>query len=364
MDFKELKRKLSSGGRMSDAEAVELLQTEDIFSLGELANSICEKRNRKFVHFIRNRHINPGNICINRCKFCAFSRSAGEKGAYAYTIPQMVDMARASKGSTGRPQPPVSEFHIVGGLNPDMGVDFYSELFRALKKEVPGVTIKALTAVEIDYLSRCSGIKIKKILEILRDAGLDSMPGGGAEIFRQKVRALLCPEKIDGKKWLNIMETAHKTGIKTTATMLFGHLESFGDRVDHLRRLRALQDKTGGFLAFIPLPFHPKNTGIKDAHPVSGLDILRTVAVSRLYLDNFDHIKAYWIMTGEKLAQTCLLFGADDLDGTVIEEKIAHDAGAESKKAMTVEEITGMIKKAGKTPVERDTFYRRLKVWE
>ena len=356
MDFKELEKKLLSGGRMSDAEAAELLQAEDIFSLGELANRVCEKKNKKFIHFIKNRHINPGNICINRCRFCAFSRNAGEKGAYAYTIPQMVRMAREVKGK-------VSEFHIVGGLNPTMGVDFYSDLFKALKKEIPGVSIKALTAVEIDYLSRLSGYKINKTLEILKEAGLDSMPGGGAEIFRQWVRGQLCPEKIDGKRWLKITETAHKSGIKTTATMLFGHLESYKDRVDHLRRLRALQDKTGGFLAFIPLPFHPKNTRIENTHPLSGLDILRTIAVSRLYLDNFDHVKAYWIMTGEKLAQTCLLFGADDLDGTVLEEKIAHDAGAESKEAMTVEEITNIIKKAGKVPVERDTFYRRLKVW-
>jgi aminodeoxyfutalosine synthase len=357
MDFKALKSKLSSGGRLSEAEAVELLRTEDIFSLGELANKVSEKKNKKFIHFIKNRHINPGNICINRCKFCAFSRSAGEKGAYFYTIPQMAEMARQVRGK-------VSEFHIVGGLNPEMGLDFYKELFRTLKNEVPDVSIKALTAVEIDYLSKLSGIKINKILEQLREAGLDSMPGGGAEIFRQKVRGQLCPEKIDGRRWLSIMETAHKAGIRTTATMLFGHLESFEDRVDHLRRLRNLQDKTGGFLAFIPLPFHPKNTRIEKTHPISGLDILRTIAVSRLYLDNFDHIKAYWIMTGEKLAQTCLLFGADDLDGTVIEEKIAHDAGAESKEVMTVDDITYIIKKAGKVPVERDTFYRRLKVWD
>ena len=190
------------------------------------------------------------------------------------------------------------------------------------------------------------------------------MPGGGAEIFRGRVRDKLCPEKIPGSRWLRIMETAHSLGIKTTATMLFGHLESYGDRVDHLRRLRNLQDRTGGFLAFIPLPFHPKNTRIQDTHPISGLEILKTIAVSRLYLDNFDHIKAYWIMTGEKLAQTCLLFGADDLDGTVLEEKITHAAGAESKEAMTVDEITHIIQKAGKTPVERDTFYKRLKTYK
>jgi len=357
MDFKELSRRLIGGGRLTDKEAVELFNTQDILELGEIANRISEKKSKKLIYFIKNMHINPGNICINRCKFCAFSRSEGEEGAYAYSIDEMVARARSVKGK-------VSEFHIVGGLNPKMDTGFYGELFTAIKQAVPGVNIKALTAVEIDYLSKCSGTPIKKILEVLRDAGLDSMPGGGAEIFRGAVRDKLCPEKIPGRRWLQIMESAHNIGIKTTATMLFGHVESYSDRVDHLRRLRALQDKTGGFLAFIPLPFHPKNTRVRGARPISGLDILKTIAISRLYLDNFDHIKAYWIMTGEKLAQICLLYGADDLDGTVIEEKITHAAGAESKEAMSVDEITGMIRKAGKVPVERDTFYKHLKVWK
>ncbi|HEY3347801.1 MAG TPA: CofH family radical SAM protein, partial [Nitrospirota bacterium] len=291
-----------------------------------------------------------------RCKFCAFSRSKGEPGAYEMTMDQMVSKARAVKGQ-------VSEFHIVGGLNPDMGLEFYKELFSSLKAEVPGVFIKALTAVEIDYLSNVSGLSVQKVLEDLRAAGLDSMPGGGAEIFRSEVRNKLCPEKIHAERWIEIMETAHKTGIRTNATMLFGHLEGFEDRVDHLKRLRALQDKTDGFLAFIALPFHPKNTAIEGTHPISGLDILKTIAISRLYLDNFDHIKAYWIMTGEKLAQTCLYFGADDLDGTVIEEKITHMAGGESKEEMTVDEIIWMVKKAGKIPVERDTFYNQVRKW-
>ncbi|MGA2193046.1 MAG: aminofutalosine synthase MqnE [Nitrospirota bacterium] len=356
MEFKELKKRLSSGGRLTENEAVELFNSDDIFSLGALADYIAEKKNKKRVNFIKNMHINPGNICINRCRFCAFSRNKGEKGAYAFSVKEMLDKAKTAKGK-------ISEFHIVGGLNPEMGLDFYRELFMRLKKAVPGVNIKALTAVEIDYISKISGMRIKNVLELLRDAGLDSMPGGGAEIFRGRVRNRLCPEKIPGSRWLHIMETAHNLGIKTTATMLFGHLESYRDRVDHLRRLRALQDKTGGFLAFIPLPFQPKNSEIRASHPVSGLDIFKTIAVSRLYLDNFDHIKAYWIMTGEKLAQTCLRAGADDLDGTVIEEKISHMAGADSKEYLTEGEIVSIIRKAGKIPVERDTFYKRLKVW-
>ncbi len=356
MDYKELGQRLKKGGRLTEKEAVALFKCDDIFALGQLANAISEKKNKKFVHFIKNMHINPGNICINRCKFCAFSRSQGEDGAYEFTIDEMVRKARAVKDK-------VSEFHIVGGLNPKMDIGFYCELFKALKEAVPGIFIKALTAVEIDYLSKLSGIKVNNILELLRASGLDSMPGGGAEIFRPGVRDRLCPEKIPGRLWLKIMETAHSLGIKTTATMLFGHLEGYADRVDHLRRLRDLQDRTGGFLAFIPLPFHPKNTQVEGAHPISGLDILKTIAISRLYLDNFDHVKAYWIMTGEKLAQTCLLFGADDLDGTVLEEKITHAAGGETKEYMTVDEISDIIKKAGKTPVERDTFYSRLRVW-
>ena len=355
MDFKALYKNLTRGGRLTDREAVELFESEDIFSIGELANRMSERRNKKYIHYIKNMHINPGNICTNRCKFCAFSRSEGEDGAYTFTIAEMVGKARAVKGK-------VSEFHIVGGLNPEMNTAFYCELFRSLKEAVPGVAIKALTAVEIDYISKLSGTTVKKTLQELREAGLDSMPGGGAEIFSAGVRNRLCPEKIPGRRWLQIMETAHGIGLKTTATMLFGHVESYRDRVDHLRRLRDLQDKTGGFLAFIPLPFHPKNTDISDAHPVSGLDVLKTIAISRLYLDNFDHIKAYWIMTGEKLAQLCLTYGADDLDGTVIEEKITHAAGGETKEVLTVDEIVNMIKKAGKTPVERDTFYKRLKV--
>lgn len=356
MDFNKLKKRLSDGGRITEDEALRLFESDDIFSLGELANFVSERKNKKRIHFIKNMHINPGNICINRCKFCAFSRSRGEEGAYSFTVAEMVEKAMAVRGR-------VSEFHIVGGLNPEMDLDFYKELFRAIKEAAPGVYIKALTAVEIDYLSKTSGLSARKVLEELRGSGLDSMPGGGAEIFKGSVRNKLCPEKIPGRRWLQIMETAHKAGIKTTATMLFGHVETLRDRVDHLRRLRDLQDRTGGFLAFIPLPFHPTNTRIEDSHPISGMDIVKTIAVSRLFLDNFDHIKAYWIMTGEKLAQTCLLFGADDLDGTVLEEKITHMAGAESKEYMTVDEIVRAIKAAGKIPVERDTFYKRLKVW-
>lgn len=356
MDFDELKTRLDTGGRVTDREALALFNTDDIFSLGRLASHLAAKRHKKLVYFIKNMHINPSNICINRCKFCAFSRNEGEPGAYEMGMDEIIGRVRAAKDS-------VSELHIVGGLHPRMGLEFYTELFRAVKAEAPGVYIKALTAVEIDYLAKTSGKSVSKVLEILRDCGLDSMPGGGAEIFRAGVRDRLCPEKIPASRWLKIKETAHRQGIRTTATMLFGHVESHSDRVDHLARLRRLQDTTGGFLAFIPLPFHPKNTRVAGTRPISGLDILKTIAVSRIYLDNFEHVKAYWVMTGEKLAQVALSFGADDLDGTVIEERITHAAGGESGKAMTVDEIVHVIRRAGKTPVERDTFYNRRKLW-
>jgi aminodeoxyfutalosine synthase len=357
MDFKELTYRLDNGGRLTDKEALGLFNTDDIFSLGRLAAHIAARRHGKLVCFIKNMHINPSNICINRCKFCAFSKNEGDEGAYEMGIEDVIARVRSVKDR-------VSEFHIVGGLHPRMGLEFYSDLIRAVKAEAPGVFVKALTAVEIDYLAGKSGKSVAKVLQTLKEAGLDSMPGGGAEIFKPGIRNRLCPEKIPARRWLQIKETAHNLGIKTTATMLFGHVEGYADRVDHLSRLRKLQDKTGGFLAFIPLPFHPKNTRISGTKPLGGLDILKTIAVSRIYLDNFDHIKAYWVMAGEKLAQVCLEFGADDLDGTVIEERITHAAGGESPEALTEAEILHIIRKAGRTPVERDTLYNRRKVWK
>jgi len=235
-------------------------------------------------------------------------------------------------------------------------------MLQSIKKEFPHIGIKAFTAVEIDYFSRRSNLSIEKILLKLKSAGLDIMPGGGAEIFNPEIRKIICPEKISGKRWLEIIKTAHSFGIKTNATMLYGHLESFEHRVDHLAKLRELQDETGGFLAFIPLSYQPQNTEIKVPYP-SGIDDLKTIAISRLFLDNIPHIKAYWIMLGEKLAQLSLLYGADCLEGTVIEEKIAHSAGARSKRSLTIKEIIGMIKEVGKVPVERDSFYNVVRLW-
>jgi len=355
-----------SGKRLAREEALELFRSDDLFAVGRLAARAAEKKNGRKAYFVVNRHINPTNICVNRCKFCAFSRSKGEEGAYEFSIDEIMGKletlhATLSGDTSGSaPERSFSEVHIVGGLHPDRPFAYYLTLLSTIRKRFPSLAIKAFTAVEIDYMAKISGLNVGDTLKALRESGLDLMPGGGAEIFAEGVRSRLCPEKISGDRWLEIMEAAHRAGIKTNATMLYGHLESIEDRVDHLLRLRDLQDRTGGFQAFIPLAYHPKNTEIGGFYS-SGIDDLKTVAVSRLLLDNFDHIKAYWIMLGEKISQVALLFGADDIDGTVIEEKITHSAGGLTGEGMTREELVELIRKAGKVPVERDAFYNHLK---
>ncbi|MBF0329459.1 MAG: aminofutalosine synthase MqnE [Nitrospirae bacterium] len=348
MALKQVLEKIRSGSRLSKDEALKLFNDDDLFGIGRLAAAACNNKNGSNAYFISNRHINPTNICINRCKFCAFSRSKGEAGAYELTIDEIISKLKAGQS--------FSEVHIVGGLHPDWPFEHYLNMLAAIKKEFPSIAIKAFTAVEIDYMSKISGMSVENTLKSLKASGLDLMPGGGAEIFAEGVRTKLCPEKISGAGWLKIMEFAHGIGIKTNATMLYGHLETFEDRVDHLLSLRALQDKTGGFQAFIPLAYHPKNTEIGGFYS-SGIDDLKTIAISRLVLDNFDHIKAYWIMLGEKVSQIALLFGADDLDGTIIEEKITHSAGAMTGEVMTRNDMIHLISRAGKRPVERDAFY-------
>lgn len=350
-----IRNKVLSGERLSRDDAISLFQSDDIFTIGRLASHVAERKNGKNAYFIVNRHINPTNICINRCKFCAFSRSKGEEGAYELTIDEIIGKLKNGNGSHGSGRD-FSEVHIVGGLHPDWPFEHYLNMLKAIKKEFPHIAIKAFTAVEIDHMSKISELSIEDTLIELKKSGLDLMPGGGAEIFSEKIRNKICPEKISGERWLKIHEVAHRVGIKTNATMLYGHLESMEDRVDHLLKLRDLQDKTGGFQAFIPLSYHPKNTVIGGAYS-SGIDDLKTIGISRLFLDNFDHIKAYWIMLGEKVSQVALLFGADDIDGTIIEEKITHSAGAVTEEGMTKEELVYLIKKAGKIPVERDAFY-------
>ena len=351
----KIRYKILSGKRLTEADALKLFETDDIFLLGSLASKIAEEKNGNKAYFVRNRHINPTNICVNRCRFCAFSRSKGQDGAYELTIEKILKKLRITHNASR-----VTEIHIVGGLHPDRPFAYYLELVSAIKKNFPKVHIKAFTAVEIDYFSKISGIGLEETLKALKSCGLGSMPGGGAEIFAPEIRNRLCPEKISGDRWLEVMEKAHSVGLRTNATMLYGHIESYTDRIDHLKRLRKLQDRTGGFQAFIPLAYHPKNTEMEGSY-TSGLDDLKAIAVSRLYLDNFQHIKAYWVMLGEKISQLALKFGADDIDGTVIEEKITHSAGCLTGEHLTAEQLSELIRKAGKIPVERDSFYRKVK---
>lgn len=354
-----LRDKILAGERLTRQDAIELFRSDDLFTMGRLAANIAEKYNGRNAYFIVNRHINPTNICINRCKFCAFSRSKGEEGAFELTIEDILAKLDAAFKSAHH----ITEVHIVGGLHPDWPFEHYLDMLRAIRAKYPTLAIKAFTAVEIDYMAKSSGLTVTDTLKALKNSGLELMPGGGAEIFAEEIRNKLCPEKISGRRWREIMEAAHSVGIKTNATMLYGHLESIEDRVDHLMLLRDVQDRTGGFQAFIPLAYHPKNTEIGGWYS-SGIDDLKTIAVSRLVLDNFAHIKAYWIMLGEKISQVALLFGADDIDGTIIEEKITHMAGAMTGEGMAKDELIGLIKKAGKIPVERDAFYQRIKVYE
>ncbi len=353
--FTRLAEKIEQQQRISDAEAGELFASNDLLAIGELAALANRAKNGDRVLFNVNRHINYTNICVNRCTFCAFSKTADEQGAYALALNEILQRANeaAQSGAT--------EIHMVGGLHPDLPFDFYLEMLACIKADNPKLHIKAFTAVEIDYFAGLSQQSIDQVLFELRSAGLDSMPGGGAEIFAKEVREKICPEKISGERWLEIIERVHVAGLKSNATMLFGHLESMADRIDHLARLRELQDRTGGFQAFIPLAFQPDNTRVPGAKGVSGVDALKTLAISRIYLDNFQHIKAYWVMLGLKIAQVSLAFGVNDIDGTVIEEQIGHDAGAESPQALSLDQLTGMIRKAGRTPVERNTLYEELR---
>lgn len=359
ISLSSIAEKIDNGLRITDDEALFLFESNDLLGIGELAASVNERKNGKRVFFNINRHINYTNICVKRCAFCAFSRESGEAGAYT------LDLAEIRRRAAEAARRGATELHMVGGLHPELPFDFYLEMLRTVKSVSASLHIKAFTAVEIDYLSELSGFTISDVFCRLRDAGLGSLPGGGAEIFAGRIRERLCPEKISGERWLAIMEDAHGIGLKSNATMLYGHLEGFADRVDHLRRLRDLQDRTHGFQAFVPLAFQPGNTRLQSDRltGTTGVDDLKTLAIARLYLDNFENIKAYWVMLGEKVAQVALAFGVNDLDGTVVEEKIGHDAGADSPQSLSRDEILRLIRKAGKQPVERDTLYNELRVY-
>lgn len=346
--------KVMAGERLSYEDGLVLYRTADILAVGWLANYVREKMHGDVTYFNINRHINPTNICVANCKLCAFGRKKGDPRGYTMTLEQA--WATAATGYSEA----VTEFHIVGGLHPDLTLDYFLDLVRGLKERFPKVHIKAFTMVEVAFFARRAKLSIEETLRRMREAGVDSMPGGGAEIFAERVRSIICDHKIDGSEWLDTARLAHQMGFKSNATMLYGHVENEEDRVDHLLKLRALQDETGGFQAFIGLAFHPENTQLDHLPQTTGLGDIRQIAVSRLLLDNFPHIKAYWQMLTPKIAQIALRFGANDLDGTVVEEKIYHDAGAETPQGMTRKELCRLITEAGRTPIERDTLYRAV----
>lgn len=346
--------KVERGERLSPEDALFLLGSSDLVSVGRLANRVREERWGNRCSYNINRHIHPTNVCVFRCTFCSFYRKPGQDGGYLITPEEAVERVRGMEGT------PPTELHMVGGCHPTARVDYYASLYRAIKAEFPELHIKSLTAVEIAWLARVSKKGFREVLLELKQAGLDSLPGGGAEIFAKRVRDLTCGGKATAEEWLEVHRVAHGLGIPSNATMLYGHIETNEEIVDHLLRLRELQDETGGFLTFIPLAYHPENNAMEISEGPSGMRSLQVIATSRLFLDNFPHIKAYWVMLGLETAQMALWWGADDLDGTVVDEHIYHDAGATTPEALTVSQIRALIEEAGREPMERDTLYRRV----
>ena len=348
-------KKLDQGIRLSDEDALALFQSNELVEIGRLADQVNRKKNRDLVFFNINRHINPTNICALSCKFCAYSRKPGEEGAYAYSIEEMVAKAgeAVAQGAT--------EVHMVGGLHPRWKFEHYKDMIKAVKDAFPQVHVKAFTAVELDWLARRARKTIEEVLRELQEVGLGSLPGGGAEIFHPEIRDVICDTKVSAEQWLDTHRLAHRLGMHSNCTMLYGHIENYAHRVDHMRRLRELQDETRGFNAFIPLAFQPFQNEMGIDRYTFGYDDLKTLAIARLYLDNFRHIKSYWIMLGQEIAQLGLQFGANDLDGTVIEEKISRMAGGRSGMAMSRSFIEQLIHKSKRIPCERDTLYKPVR---
>lgn len=346
--------KTLSGHRLSFEDGVRLFETRDLLGLGRLANLARERRHGNLAFYNVNRYLNPTNLCWVDCALCAWAKKVNEPGGYEMAIGEVLE--EASKGYSEA----VTEFHIVGGLHPTWPFEYYTGLLRALKTRFPDAHLKAFTMVEIDWIARVGHRTIPDTIRELKAAGMDSCPGGGAEIFEKRVRDEICKNKITGEEWLAIARECHRQGVRTNATILYGHVETAEDRVDHLLRLRALQDETAGFSGLIPLAFHPENTPLAHLPDTSGQLDLRVIAVARLLLDNFPHIKAYWIQIGTKLAQVALHFGADDLVGTVVDETITHAAGAKTASGLTRQEFERMIRESGREPVERDSEYRRV----
>lgn len=353
--FRDIRRKVEAGERLSFDDGLLLYDPRvPLHEVGTLANLVRERKNGNFGYYNINTHLNPTNVCVYRCTFCAFRADLRQPKGYAMTDEQILDRGREAveNGCT--------EMHIVGGLHHQMKFDWYRHMIQILHDAYPNLHLKGWTAVEIEWFARLERRSLREILQDLIDVGLGSMPGGGAEIFHPAVRDQICEHKADARNWIEIHRTAHQLGLRTNCTMLYGHIEQPFHRIDHLVRLRELQDETGGFQTFIPLAFHPDNTGLSHLKKPSSLLDLRTMAVSRLMLDNIAHLKAYWIMLGIGIAQTALSYGADDIDGTVRHELIYHDAGAETPQMLSVDDIRRLISEAGREPLERDTLYRRV----
>lgn len=347
--------KVAAGERISNADALALYASRDLHALGAMANLVRERKNGNRASYLLNRYVNYSNLCILKCQFCAFRAKRGDAHAFESGIGEIADMVKESLGQG------ITEIHMVGGLHPSLEAEWYLELLRTLRALDPRLHLKCFTAVEIRHLAqRVFKKPVVETLETLRGAGLDSLTGGGAEIFDPAVRDRLCRGKETAEEWADIHRTWHRMGGRSTCTMLFGHIETHAQRVDHLRRLRELQDETGGFTGFVPFAFTPEKTELAHLRPAGGLETLRNLAVSRIYLDNFDHITAYWISMGLPLAQAALHFGVDDLHGTIMEEKVFHMAGARTPQEQTVAALEKVIREAGREPVQRDSHYKPL----
>ncbi len=352
--LKPIYEKIKSNERLSFEDGLLLFASNDLLTIGEMAHLVRLRKNGFKTYFTMNQHINPTNICRNDCLFCAFYRKEGEAGAYRMSLEAIRQKVLE------RIDEPITEIHIVGGLDDGLPYDYYIDVVRVIKEVRPQVNIKAYTAVEIAYLAERSGKSWAQVLEDLIAVGLNAMPGGGAEVFSERVKRKLFMDKLSADEWLEIHRIAHSKGIRTNATMLYGHIEQDEEKVEHLLRLRQAQDESGGFLTFLPLLFHPENTRMARLPMATGVEDLKHIAISRLLLDNFDHIKAYWVMLGKEMAQIALSFGADDIDGSVVEERIYHMAGAQSSQMLTRQQLTNLINESGFIPVERNALYQMV----
>ena len=348
----DIAAKMDAQERLTLEDGVRLFECPDLLAVGHLANRERERRHGKLTYYNFNIRLEATNVCVASCLFCSFARLTPDSpSAYTLSIEQVLDKLRQ------RAHQPLTEVHVVNGLHPDLPFEYYTDMLRGLKQVRPGIHLKCFTAVEIAFFADIYKMTDREVLEKLIEAGLDSLPGGGAEIFAPRVRKKISHDKADADRYLSVHRIAHQLGMRTNVTMLYGHIETFEERVDHMIRARELQDETGGFQAFIPLAFHPDNNQMRKLPPPTATDTLRTHAVSRLMLDNIAHVKAFWIATGVEVAQQALWFGADDLDGTVQEEKIYHMAGARTPEIMSTKAIRRLIRHAGREPVERDTLY-------